>query len=145
MMRKRWVRIRIASRLLIAVLAVSWVLPIASAAHSEARPIMIKVHADWCGTCIRLAPTWKRIELELSDRVTLVVFDVTDRARLAKASQKAELLGLREFFDAHKSKTGTVALLAPGGKRTLRVFNGETDFASYEAAIQRATSELEES
>ncbi len=37
----------------------------AAPAADAAKPWVVKIHADWCPTCVRLMPTWERIEAEL--------------------------------------------------------------------------------
>lgn len=99
---------------------------------------IVKVHADWCGTCTRLEPTWKQIEAKLGDRAELVVFDVTDRDSVAAARAEADRLGLRAVFDAHKSRTGTIAIVDGKSGEVVEAFKGELDFAKYESALERA-------
>lgn len=105
--------------------------------HEPARPYIVKVHADWCGTCAMLEPTWRRIESEYRDRARLVVFDVTDRKRLAASRATAEVLGLEAFFDEYKSQTGTIAVLT-AQKQTVAVLRGELDLAAYREAVDAA-------
>jgi thiol-disulfide isomerase/thioredoxin len=113
-------------------------LPSAAPADEEARPYVVKVHADWCGTCRKIMPVWTRIEEEYGERVRLVVFDVTDRERLEVARRDAERDGLLEFFDAYKAKTGVIAVIDGATRQPIRVLKGETDFARYETEIERA-------
>lgn len=133
--------IRIAPALT-AALAVLLLGPAALGGHHEAgeatdRPYLVKVHADWCGTCTRLGPVWERLEAAYGKRAQLVVFDVTDRDAVARSREAAERLGLVEFFDDHKSRTGTVAVLG-GDRKPVAVFKGETDFDRYAVALGRA-------
>jgi len=109
-----------------------------SAAADASRPFVVKVHADWCGTCLRLAPTWEALQAQLGDGARLVVLDVTDRARLAAARAQAERLGLSTFFEAHKSKTGTVAVLRGDDRAPVEVLKGVTDAARYRDAVEAA-------
>lgn len=119
------------------VLAVS-----AGADHHEenaaAVPLVVKIHADWCGTCVQLNPTMAQLEEELGSNARIVVLDVTDRETLAKASAEADALGITAFFDAYKSKTGTVGVLRPGVADPVAVYKGETAVAPYLAAVEKA-------
>jgi thiol-disulfide isomerase/thioredoxin len=106
---------------------------------ASAKPFVVKVHADWCGTCTMLEPTWIRIENELGGKARVVVFDVTDKQSLEKARAAAEVLGLVEFFDRYKSKTGTIGVLAADGTPVV-VLKGERDFGAYDAAVEKASA-----
>ena len=98
------------------------------------RPYLVKVHADWCGTCTRLNPVWSRLDASYGDRVELVLLDVTDRDAVARSRATAERLGLVEFFDAHKSKTGVIAVL-DASRQPVAVWKGETELAKYSDVI----------
>jgi len=109
----------------------------AAEATAAAQPYVVKIHADWCGTCRMLEPTWQRIEEELADDARLVVFDVTDRKTVAASREQAERLGLTAVFDRYKSKTGTIAVL-DGEREPVKVMKGTIEFAEYERAVTEA-------
>ena len=115
----------------------------ALAGSMTARPAVVKVHADWCGTCTRLNPVWDRIEAAYGDRAEVVLLDVTDKDRVEASRARAESLGLGEFFDAYKSKTGVIAVIDAKGE-TIAVLKGETDFTRYttllDAELQKDAS-----
>ncbi len=50
-----------------------------AAALSDAKPYVVKIHADWCGACKAIAATWERLRIDEGDQATLVTLDVTDR------------------------------------------------------------------
>ena len=103
-----------------------------------AKPFIVKIHADWCGTCTRLEPTWEALDAKFGSKVRLVVLDVTDRESVARATAEADRLGIREFFDTYKSKTGTVGVLDGASRQPVSVMKGETDLAAYESAVAKA-------
>ena len=90
-------------------------------AEESGQPLVVAIHADWCGTCTRLNAT----------------FDATDRAAVERSRAKAEELGISAFFDEYKSQTGTVGVLDASG-RPIEVLKGETDPAKYLTALQEA-------
>ena len=114
--------------------------PQVSSADDPSRPFVVKIHADWCGTCVRLDPTIEALRESLGSRARIVVFDVTDKGTLARATTEADRLRLRAFFDQYKSKTGTVGVLHGATREPVSVFKGELDTAKYEAAVARAAS-----
>lgn len=111
-----------------------------SAADDAAQPFIVKIHADWCGACVKLNSTFESLHQKLGSGARLVVLDVTDEQTLTRATAEAERLGIREFFDRHKSKTGTVGVLHGATREPIRVMRGETDVAKYEAAVAQAVA-----
>ena len=106
-------------------------------AASDSRPLIVKIHADWCGTCQRLVPTFAALAGEIGSEARIVVLDVTDEASANLAAAEAERLGIRGFFDAYRSKTGTVGVIDAAG-RTVSVTKGEMDPAKYVEAVRKA-------
>ena len=106
----------------------------------ETSPFVVKIHADWCGTCLFLASTWAQIERELDDRARIVLFDVTDRARLERSRSEAQRLGLGDFFESHKGSTGVIAVLDGNTREPLTIRRGDASFGIYREAVDRAIS-----
>lgn len=130
--------VRCAERLA-AVLALAITAMLGSDAKGEdpGRPMIVKIHADWCGTCLKLTPIFEALERDVGDRALIVVLDVTDRPMLERAREQAGRLGIRGFFDANQSKTGTVAVLDARG-RVVALGQGELDPTWYVVALRKA-------
>lgn len=103
------------------------------------RPMIVQIHADWCGTCAKLAPILEALERDVGDQALFVTLDVTDRPMLEKSREQADRLGIRVFFDENQSKTGTVAVLDASG-RVVAMGRGELDPAWYVEALRRAAT-----
>lgn len=133
---------RTASRLwtLVALLTLTLGLATAAAAGStaESRPLVVKIHADWCGTCQMLGPTWERVEKELAKEAQLVTLDVTDRSAVERSAATAAALGISPFFEKNRDRLGTIAVLRAGSREPVEVFHGELDFVAYVDAVRRA-------
>jgi thiol-disulfide isomerase/thioredoxin len=104
----------------------------------ETKPLVVKIHADWCGSCRATQPTWERVTAELSDRATMVRFDVTDRASYESAVSEAARLGIGDFLDEYRRRTGTIAVLDCETQEPLVILSGERDFTKYRDAIEKA-------
>ncbi len=102
---------------------------------SSTAPLVVKIHADWCGTCVQLIPVWEELQAGYGDSVRFVVLDVTDRRAAIEAGIEAERLGINEFFDEHKGRTGTIAILDPATGKAVEIFKGETDAEVYESPL----------
>ena len=106
-------------------------------AEEDAKPMVVKIHADWCGTCQRLESTFEALAPKLEGEATIVVLDVTDRDAVARSAAEADRLGIRAFFDRYKGRTGTVGILDAGGN-PVAVLKGEMDPDRYVAAVRKA-------
>ena len=102
------------------------------------KPLFVKVHADWCGTCTKLEPTWSALQQEFGGEASFVVLDVTDRGKLDQAQAEADRLGIDAFFAAYKAKTGTIGILDGSTGEPLVVLKGETNVSRYREALERA-------
>jgi thiol-disulfide isomerase/thioredoxin len=110
---------------------------LAAQADEARKPMIVKIHADWCGTCTRLESTMASLEEQVGSDAVIVVLDVTDRPAVEQSRARAQALGIEDFFDTYKAKTGTVGVLSADGK-AIEVLNGETDTAPYRAALEKA-------
>jgi thiol-disulfide isomerase/thioredoxin len=98
-----------------------------------------EIAADWCGTCTKMKPTIEALREKYGDRVLVVVLDVSDKQAVSRSVQEAERLGISDFFERNKSRTGTVGIVARG--ETVRVLNGVTDLARYDDIIEYAIAQ----
>ena len=117
-------------------------LSLTAAAQAEteyAKPTVVKIHANWCGTCARLEKTWETLKENYGDSAKFVVFDVTDKAALEQSRTEAKQLGLTSILDKFKASTGTIAVIGADGV-TLNVFNGVSDPDRYDDALGLACS-----
>lgn len=72
---------------------------------------VIKVHADWCGSCKALVPILKEVQAEVADQPVLFVeLDVTDSTLTSQARLLAAALDVEDHFKAN-NKTGLVLLI----------------------------------
>lgn len=113
------------------------VLGFAAHAQEAGKPMIVKIHADWCGTCTRLNPTFEALREQVGSEALIVVLDVTDRRAVDRSRAKAEALGIVAFFDEYKGQTGTVGVLDASGK-PVKVMKGVTDPARYVDALKLA-------
>jgi thiol-disulfide isomerase/thioredoxin len=112
----------------------------AQAGEAAAKPVIAKIHADWCGTCTQLNPTMVELEKRVGGEAIVVILDVTDKDAVARSAAEADRLGIRKFFDSYKSKTGTVGIIDTNGK-IVQIYKGELDVDKYVSALERAEKE----
>jgi len=111
-----------------------------SDAVDASRPFVVKIHADWYGICTALVPTWHALDSQLGDGARLVLLDVTDRQTLEASQAEARRLGIEDFFDRYKARTGTIGVLRGDNREKVVVLKGVRDPARYETAVARARS-----
>jgi thiol-disulfide isomerase/thioredoxin len=104
------------------------------------KPYVVKIHADWCASCKALESVWQRIETDLGDRATTVTLDVSDRVAYMESQATAEHLGIQEFFQEYRSRTGTIAVLDCNTHEPVAIMSAERDFEKYREAVARAGS-----
>ena len=76
--------------------------------------LVVKLHADWCGSCLVLGPRIDsaREQADLDESSALfVTLDLTDEATRHQSALLAHSLGLEEFFAANRGKTGFAILV----------------------------------
>ena len=72
---------------------------------------VVKVHADWCGSCTALVPILEEVHAGVADKPVLFVqLDVTDSTLTSQARLLAAALNVEDHFKAN-NQTGLVLLI----------------------------------
>ncbi len=104
---------------------------------------VVKVHADWCGSCKALAPILDEVRGAVGEESVLFLkLDVTDAALTSQSRLLAAALDIEEIFKAN-NKTGLVLLVDPAGNTLLEVLTGENSAAEMTAKIQAHLAAME--
>lgn len=89
-----------------------------TASTSKKDVLLVKYHADWCGSCKTLTPMLKDLNRKLKGKnTTYVELNLTDENTTSNAKATAAKLGLAPL-DA-KQKTGFVAIIDANSKKLL--------------------------
>jgi thiol-disulfide isomerase/thioredoxin len=106
----------------------------AAEAVESGRPLVVKLHAQWCHVCRIGKGAWSQIEQTYAGRVNLLVLDFTNDATTEASRAEAKRLGLDAFFDEFVGVSGPVAVLDGRTKEVTALISGR-DFDQYQAAI----------
>lgn len=102
---------------------------------------VVKVHADWCGSCKALAPVLEEVRETLAaESVLFLELDVTDEARTAQARLLASALGIEDHLKAN-NKTGLVLLIDPSDKALLETLTRKNSAEEIVGKIERHIAE----
>jgi thiol-disulfide isomerase/thioredoxin len=104
----------------------------------EDEPYVVKIHADWCGSCRAIQPAWEDLESSVGEKATLITLDVTDRKAADRSRSVADALGLTEFFLDYGRQTGTVGVIRCDTLEPVAILRAESDLARYREAIDQA-------
>jgi len=112
------------------------------AASLQGKPLVVRIHADWCPACTATQPTIDKLRAAYAGKINFVQFVVTN-ARTAAASQTlAQKLGLEKFYDATKAATSTVAIIDPQNGKIYATLYNDGSLRDYQAAINDVLNAL---
>ena len=104
----------------------------------QARPYVIKMHAQWCSVCMMTKGVWTQIEEKYRGRVNFVVMDFTNQAAWAASEAEAKRLGLEKIFAEFGGASGLICILDAGTKALRKDIGGSRNLADYSEAIDAA-------
>lgn len=102
----------------------------------EMKPIVAVISAEWCPYCKNVEPVMMQLMKDYGEKMSFVIFDVTNDEMIKKSMVKAEKLGLSDFFKEYKKKTSAVAVLNDK-KIVYKTFNNAKR-EDYEMAFEKA-------
>jgi len=102
--------------------------------RGTAKPTVILLHADWCGACKKLEPTFAELKQQYGERLNFVELNVTNEETTAQAAVQARKLGIGKFFEANKKKSSLVAVVGKNGKIIFQTHYSTNRQGSFERA-----------
>ena len=98
--------------------------------------VAVKIHADPCGRCKRIAPVFADLQNEFSDDpVLFLTFDLTSEGSRKQAEKLSQRFGIQELFAKHRY-TGVIVLATPDGQ-VWDVLDSDTDVALAVEVVSR--------
>lgn len=107
----------------------------------QGKPVVVDIYASWCPACQNIAPTLEQLRTQYGDDINFIVLDVSDRAKTSQSETLATELGLGDFFAAHRSQTGMVAIVDPATGNILAQHRNNANLADYTSVIDSAIAQ----
>ena len=104
-------------------------------AEDDLNPLFVDITMKECYTCQKLKPVIEELENEYAGRITFITLDVSSRALLEESRQKAEDLGIKEFFEKNRNALPAIGIICPGGSKVKEAFQGESEIEAYRKAL----------
>lgn len=112
------------------------------ATQLQGKPVILKIHADWCRACRTIAPIIQEMQRQYNGRANFVVFDITNQSTIKANAARARELGLDGFFAANRTRNATVAFINPENGQVLEQFTKNTNRAEYTRAVNSAINQV---
>ncbi len=107
----------------------------------QGKPLFVQIYADACPICKAFKPTLASLHQQYSNSVNFVALDVSSQSTTQAAAVKAEQLGLRNFFNAHRAQGGAIAIFNPSTGEVLTQYRRNLNKADYVKALDSAIAQ----
>ncbi len=82
--------------------------------------LVVKFHADWCGSCIAMGPTFEDVQTKFdNENISFVKLDFTDSITTSQANKTGDSLGIQPILLENNRKTGFVLIIDNESKKVL--------------------------
>ncbi|MEM1208359.1 MAG: thioredoxin domain-containing protein [Planctomycetota bacterium] len=130
--------------MLAVAMVLAGVLSVSSAMAAEEKPpaaelIVVKFHADWCGSCKAMGDTFDDLTAKLdSEPVLFVNLDQTTTPGTDQAGYLMNALGAAEVWDEFGGKTGFILVIDPADMTVVTRLTKDMGFKEMVQAIHDA-------
>ncbi len=111
------------------------------AAAFQSKPLVVRVHADWCAECQTTLPDFHAFAAMYLHKINILDLDVTGGKTLAKAASLARNAGIGAYYELTKTKPLTVAFIDPKSNTIVAELRGNVDMNDLikaEHAVERS-------
>ena len=104
----------------------------------QGKPVLVRIHADWCPACTATQSTIDALRQAYVGKINFVQFDVTNAKTATDSQAQAQSLGLEKFYSAAKAATSTVAVIDPRDGKVYASFYNDGTIDDYKSVIDVA-------
>lgn len=110
-----------------------------NAASAAPELVVVKFHADWCGSCKAMGDTFEDLTSKLdSEPVLFVELDQTTTAGREQAGYLMNAMGGGEVWDEFGGKTGFILIINPADMSVVGKLTKDMGFKDMVKAIEEA-------
>lgn len=106
------------------------------------KPLVVRLHADWCGECQTTLPDFVTFTKALRGKINVVDLDVTDGKTAAVARARAERFGFAPYFERTKTQPLTVAFINPNSHTLYAALRGNVTLSRLMTAEKAVEASL---
>ncbi len=111
--------------------------------NGEPQVYVVKVHADWCGSCKALEPKLSELKNNFSNTSALfITLDVTDEDKAKQSRLLASALGMESLLKKN-NKTGLVFVVNASDKKNAEVLTKKNSIEEFSTIIKKNLSIVE--
>lgn len=104
--------------------------------------IALRFHANWCGPCAKLAPSYDALKTAFQDKsVLFLTLDFTDTPERKQSEYLAGTLGLEDIWRDNSMTTGRILIIDRESKKIVSTFSSTQQLAEMKKALSVLTNE----
>ena len=99
--------------------------------------IALRYHADWCGSCTKLAPTFEALKVRFEEKsILFLTLDFTKSGDHKQSEYLAGVLGLGDMWRSSANITGRILIIDRKSKQHVETFSSSQSLEEMGVALE---------